>query len=228
MTKKIFTIGDIQGEVPIAESFSFLLQKENPDLLLINGDISDFTSFDPLGLAEKVLDNLEMGNVKIYAVPGNHDSKKIRDAISIYGMNIHERYKVYNNTAIIGFGGAQTPFDTPFEPSEEDMEENIVRDYNEVKDRDDVEEVIFLCHDPPYNTKLDEVENGDHVGSKKLRELIEKLKPDVVICGHIHESPGIDKIEDTTIINPGPFFRRNYGIIEINDDGNIEAEISGF
>ncbi len=228
-SKKIFIIGDIQGEVPIAESFSFLLEKESPDLLLINGDVSNFTSFDPLGLAERVLDKLEMGNVKIFAVPGNHDSKDIRDALSIYGLNIHEDWKIVDGIGIIGFGGAKTPFDTPFEPEDIEMEESIVKSYNEIQDSDEeVDKIIILAHNPPYNTKCDKLVDGKHVGSKKLRQIIERLEPDVVIGGHIHEAAAVDKIGKTIVMNPGPLAHRKYGIVDIDDDGNIETRLLEF
>lgn len=68
---------------------------------------------------------------------------------------------------------------------------------------------LFLFHDPPKYTKLDLVNNikspmhGKHVGDETFRNYIQKFQPDLGICGHMHETQGIDKIGKTTIINTG-------------------------
>jgi len=41
-------------------------------------------------------------------------------------------------------------------------------------------------------------------GSSGLKKAIDKIKPDIVVCGHVHEAEGIEeKIGNTTIINAG-------------------------
>jgi Icc-related predicted phosphoesterase len=46
--------------------------------------------------------------------------------------------------------------------------------------------------------------NGRHVGNKDFRSFIERIKPNLVICGHIHETAEKkDKIGKTIVINPG-------------------------
>jgi Icc-related predicted phosphoesterase len=42
-----------------------------------------------------------------------------------------------------------------------------------------------------------------HVGSKTVRQLIEKHKPLLGLHGHIHEARGFAKIGRTLCINPG-------------------------
>ncbi|MCW1301966.1 MAG: metallophosphoesterase, partial [Candidatus Parvarchaeota archaeon] len=58
---------------------------------------------------------------------------------------------------------------------------------------------------PPYNTKLDKVGKNMNIGSQAVREMIETLKPDKCICGHIHETFGLEeKLGGTEVINAGP------------------------
>ena len=41
-------------------------------------------------------------------------------------------------------------------------------------------------------------------GSKGLRRAIEMTKPDIVICGHVHEAEGIEEmVGKTRVINVG-------------------------
>ena len=49
-------------------------------------------------------------------------------------------------------------------------------------------------------------------------------KPLVSISAHMHESPGIDKIGNTVLFYPGPFYDGKYGIVEIKGDG-VRCEI---
>lgn len=68
---------------------------------------------------------------------------------------------------------------------------------------------ILLCHQPPYGI-LDKVGpnapkswRNKHAGSKLILEYIKKEKPKYVVCGHIHESKGKEKILETKVINAG-------------------------
>jgi Icc-related predicted phosphoesterase len=63
-----------------------------------------------------------------------------------------------------------------------------------------------------------------HAGSKSLRRFIETIQPRLVVCGHIHESAGIDTIGGTRLVNPGPFRHGNYTRITI-DDAAVDVEI---
>jgi len=52
-----------------------------------------------------------------------------------------------------------------------------------------------------YNTALDIVGDGIHVGSTAVRKFIEKYQPHLCLTGHIHEAVGKDKIGSTIIVN---------------------------
>ena len=79
---------------------------------------------------------------------------------------------------------------------------------------------ILLTHIPPYSI-LDEVKSehvpkewiGKHAGNKKILDYIKKYKPRLVLCGHIHESKGKQKIGRTEVYNLGS--SGDYEIIEI-------------
>ena len=85
--------------------------------------------------------------------------------------------------------------------------------------------LILVSHYPPYGTNVDKAWNGAHIGSKSVRKLIEEVKPLAVLCGHVHESRGVDKLGNTIIINPGPLFNGYYAIINV-DDGTVNAELN--
>jgi Icc-related predicted phosphoesterase len=59
---------------------------------------------------------------------------------------------------------------------------------------------VLVTHEPPYGT-LDEPIPGRHVGSRGVLDLLRRYRPRVLTCGHIHESPGIARVETTLVVN---------------------------
>jgi uncharacterized protein len=77
---------------------------------------------------------------------------------------------------------------------------------------------VYVMHAPPWNTKLDMLYDGRHVGSRAIRAFIEKREPYLTLHGHIHEAPEasgsyVDKIGNTLCINPGQSTGRLYAVI---------------
>ncbi len=68
---------------------------------------------------------------------------------------------------------------------------------------------IFVCHAPPYATKLDRLPHLDApIGSRAVRKFIETRSPICALHGHVHESPQVtgdyhDWVGQTLCINPG-------------------------
>ena len=59
-------------------------------------------------------------------------------------------------------------------------------------------------------------------GSQKFTDFIKEHQPVAVVCGHIHEGTGIDKIGDTVVINPGSLGEKGTYVwleVEKNDKG---------
>ncbi len=112
--------------------------------------------------------------------------------------------------------------ETPFMIKDwERREEEIAGDLKELAKKSDPKKTIYVFHAPPFGTNLDVIHSGVHVGSKAIREFIEKKQPPVTLHGHIHESADMtgsffDKIGKTVCINPGRraiIFDPNKGIV---------------
>jgi len=109
-----------------------------------------------------------------------------------------------------------TPWDTPRECSEEELEARIDALAAQIED---METAIFNIHVPPYGTGLDDAPELDEnlkpvqggkvmkpVGSTAVRDAILEHQPLLALHGHIHESRGIQKLGRTTCINPGSVY----------------------
>jgi Icc-related predicted phosphoesterase len=85
-----------------------------------------------------------------------------------------------------------------------------------------IEKTICVMHAPPWNTALDQLHSGEHVGSRSIREFIDNHQPLVTLHGHIHESPSVsnhfwEKINKTISINPGQIHNHLSAVI-LNTD----------
>lgn len=65
------------------------------------------------------------------------------------------------------------------------------------------EDGVLVTHAPPFG-HVDEA-GGRHLGSRAVLEAIERVKPRLAVCGHIHDSWRLETfLGDTRIVNAGP------------------------
>jgi Icc-related predicted phosphoesterase len=125
---------------------------------------------------------------KVWVLPGNHEkASQIADMCEKFGLNdFHERSFEVGRWKIAGLGYSSiTPFDTPGEYTEEQIETRLEK-FAELKP------LVLVCHAPPHDTALDQIRPGLHAGSTAVRAFIEKRQPEYFFCGHIHEAEGVE------------------------------------
>ncbi|MGI6022744.1 MAG: metallophosphoesterase family protein [Methanoculleus sp.] len=179
------------------------------DAVIIAGDI---TNFGPLEPVDSVLSRFE---VPCFAIPGNCDPREIIDVLERSdAVCLHNSWISLGNLTIAGLGGSnETPFGTPFELTEEEIDTELTRI---VKYMDRNVHNVLLSHAPPYGV-LDTVD-GNHVGSRSIRKHVTTF--DLVCCGHIHEVRGITEIDGATVVNPGPASEGYGAIIRFGKEPN--------
>lgn len=63
---------------------------------------------------------------------------------------------------------------------------------------------VLITHSPPFGL-LDHGSRGISIGSRSVRETIERCLPPLVVCGHVHACSGRTlTCNETIIINAGP------------------------
>jgi hypothetical protein len=175
---------------------------KDADLLVCCGDISNFgTDID------KILKKMDSLNKKILLIHGNHESDDLGEQSKNYKniIFIHNTYEIVGNYIFYGHGGggfSQT--DSEFR-RESDI---FMKEFDSICKRDNKQyKIVLLTHAPPFETKLDLVNEFEgHVGNKDIKDFLLKHKPIFAVSGHIHESAGSDEtINDgqTRLINPG-------------------------
>jgi Icc-related predicted phosphoesterase len=59
---------------------------------------------------------------------------------------------------------------------------------------------VLVLHEPPQGL-LDDVGGGRHIGFQEHLDLLRRLRPKVLLCGHCHESPGVVTHAGTVVVN---------------------------
>lgn len=206
---KLLALSDLHGNFSRIQA---LLQRAGEiDAVLIAGDITDF------GPDHKARELMDMFHVPVMAIPGNCDRPSILKTLDeSRAVNLHNSCFTLDNVNFIGLGGSNaTPFNTPFELKDADIDrclQNLLSQCKGIR-------TVLLCHAPPYGC-VDKLPMG-HVGSHIIAKFVSR--PDLIICGHIHEARGITKMGDTVIVNVGEA-SKGYGALIIMND-SISAEL---
>lgn len=212
---RILAFSDIHGSSTNVERI--LEQETAYDLILICGDIT--THGTPQD-AEQALRQFQSHGVPVVAVAGNMDSADIDAALVAGKCSINGIGKIIGDVGFFGVSAAPfSPLHTPYEIAEEEIFCRATSGWNDVKG---VRRKVFAPHAPPHKTTLDRTFLGSHVGSTAVRTFIEQCKPDVVVCGHIHEARGIDTLGSVPMINCGPAAKGYYAVIEIGKETRLE------
>jgi Icc-related predicted phosphoesterase len=183
--------------------------------------IGDITNFGPLSAAEDLIGRVKAVGIPTLAVPGNCDPKPILEVLDKYGVNLHGKCVEMGDIIFAGLGGSNvTPFSTPFEFQETEIQEELNKLTCPVDKK-----MVLVTHAPPFDTLVDLTTSGLHVGSKSIRQFIEERQPLLSVCGHVHEARNIDKIGETLVVNPGQISKGFATEIEI--DGGVRAVLLG-
>jgi len=188
---KILAFADTHGK---EKAMKRLLNKgKDVDLLVCAGDISIF-GHNLL----KLIERFKVLNKTMLILHGNHESKEELIAIAKahpWVIFLHRMSYQLGDYYFFGYGG------DGFAKEDPEFKKVYMKFLKTVKKNG---KVILITHGPPYGTKCDFLTHIGHVGCKTYTKVIEKTKPLVHICGHLHETDSMrDKIGNTLVINPG-------------------------
>ena len=198
--------------------------------ILVTGDI---TLDGGIARARRMLEPISLRAPLLLAQIGNMDRGEVTGWLEEKGWNLHGRAReLFPGVIAVGVGGSPfTPFDTPSEFSEEQLAECMEHAYTEAARMGhsygaSLPLLVLVSHTPPHATACDRLHNGTPVGSVAVRDFIEKYRPAVCLCGHIHESRAEDRIGDTVVINPGTLSAGGYVVLRRREiQGRLELDL---
>jgi Icc-related predicted phosphoesterase len=160
--------------------------------------VGDFASVHS-GLTETIA---ALGAIEAPAmlVPGNNETEEaLREACANWSRAVvlHGEGTEIDGMTFFGLGAGVpvTPWDWSFDLTEEAAAELLEAC---------PEGCVLAVHSPPQG-HVDVSGAGRHLGSEAVLRAIERTRPRLALCGHIHESWGMEsRIGPTPVINLGP------------------------
>lgn len=217
---RLAIIGDVHVRLDRLEVVLARIREVGVDGILQVGDLTREVTPSRRGLehfqaarrsAGVVLARIQELGVPVLWVPGNHDPRDLAGA-----GNVDRRLANLGSYRVFGVGGAgPARFGFPYEWGEEDIRALELPPCD-----------ILISHTPPRDTTLDRTVRGEHVGSQAIRELALRHRG-VLVCGHIHEAPGVEWLGDCLCVNAGglgePFGAPRVAFLEGLDRAWVET-----
>ena len=187
----VYAVADIHGNTHHLESISHTIQKEKPDVLIVAGDLSSHMGSG----ARDVVLALGEFDIPVFVIRGNTDGKATGALVAkTPGItDLHLKSANMNGTIFVGAGGT---IPVPFRSRLALFEKGMVRQLEELMSPG----CVLVVHPPPFGV-TDRVMGRFNAGSKSVAALIERQKPPLCICGHIHENAGAAMSGETLVVN---------------------------
>ncbi len=194
---KILAASDIHGDITQVKKLAERAEKENVDLVVLCGDI---TGEDEK--TENIIGPFAAKGKKVLIIPGNHETVATTDFMAeLYEPNarsIHGYSVKYKDVGIFGAGGATQVGPQP-PVTEDEMYDLLKRGFDKVRY---LKKKIMVTHEHPTASKIEKTFRFP--GSDVIKKAIENFKPDLLLCGHVHEAQGLEeKIGKTRVVNVG-------------------------
>lgn len=192
---------------------ALVARETGADLVLLGGDITNFAGADQ---ARNMVAPLRAAFRTVAGVPGNVDRSGVTRWLTTEGLSLHGSGRDVGGLWVSGCGGSNiTPLHSPTELDEPALGALLEAG---VPPPDFEGPWILVTHVPPADTRCDRMFTGKHVGSPALRAFLERRRPALCLCGHIHEAVSTDRVGDTTVVNPGALTSRRYAVVHADGE----------
>jgi len=161
----------------------------NADLLVVAGDVAGRFS------AHRSMEQLSRMPVPVLAVRGNSDNHRMEQAV-FHRENVSWLHLNRMNVEDLVFSGISGTFLLPFDSRLCLAEQRLVAGVS-----NQFEGVSVLVAHPPPRGVLDRVFGRWHAGSAGLRHIVTHNRIPLLICGHLHEMPGVARLGETLVVN---------------------------
>lgn len=186
---RLLAVADIHGRPDRLRQIRDTLARHAVDALVVAGDLCRWCR-SPAAL----LEDLQRLPTPVLAIRGNSDPRCLEDHLAVYGItSLHLRAVTRGGVRFVGAGGAlPLPFASRIDWSERIVEETLRRLLTP--------QSVLVVHPPPRGV-LDRVAGRFHAGCRTVGRVIAACRPQLLLCGHIHEQPGVATLGGTVVVN---------------------------
>jgi len=186
---RIYAVADIHAKKHRLALIRKNIERHSPEVFIAAGDIANY--FNPLPVFRE-LDSLP---VPVLAVRGNTDPRStnriLKESANLY--NLHLNPMTVNHIRFVGIGGT---IPVPFRSRLCLLESRVVKKLKQCL----TPETVLVAHPPPRGI-LDMVMGRFSAGSNAVFSILRDDPPRLLICGHIHETPGVVSFNGTQVVN---------------------------
>lgn len=185
-------------------------------------------------------ERLKAAGIPCLVMPGNDDPPLVKRSMNqaSWLTQAEDRIVELGPYQVLSLGySTPTPWDSPREITEEEMAGKLE---GLAAQLDPSRPTIFNVHNPPFDTGTDrayqltadmriKTAGGEPtltpVGSRAVREAIEKVQPVLALHGHIHESRAMSSLGRTKVCNPGSLYTEGalQGVVVSLDRDKVKA-----
>ena len=189
---KIFALSDLHGDKHLAKEMAEKAFQEKVDLVVLAGDLVDNNHN-----VEGIVGPFRAKGLEVGVLPGNWEGMaEIGFLVEKYGAkNLHGYTFKKGDVGIFGCGYSNIGI---HQLSEKDVFNTLKKAHDSLTD---VKRKIMVTHTHPKDSILG---LGIFPGCGGIKKAIETFNPEIHICGHMHETAGIEEvIGKTRVINVG-------------------------
>ena len=210
---RIYAVADIHGKPDKIAMVREKTEDLKPDVLVVAGDITNyFNSAD-------VIEQFNHMPAPVLAIRGNTDLKKVDHLLDYYPntSSLHLKEQTINGLKFVGVSGT---IPVPFSSRIGLHEKRIINALAALVD----DNSVLVVHSPPRGV-LDDAFGKFHAGCRRLYHLVVQRQPRLVLCGHIHERPGIASIGQTTVVNCSVARTGRGAVVDFESDGSFRVQM---
>ncbi len=189
---KILALSDIHGDKRFIQKMAKKGKEQEVDLVVLAGDLADHE-----GNLDGLVGPFKEEGLEVAVIPGNHEGlAETNFLVERYDIkSLHGYVLKFGDVAVFGCGYADVGV---HQLEEKDFFETLKKCHDTLEG---IKKKVMVTHVQPSESIIG---LGMFPGSSGVRKAIEQFQPDVHICGHIHETHGIEEvIGKTKVMNVG-------------------------
>ena len=198
----LLAAADLHGDQKKFDRVLEGIKEYTPQMAILAGDI--------IHRSPQPLQNLiESLSIPLLVTRGNMDPSSLAQALDTPpALDMNNTQRVLEGLSFMGIGDR--------------VPQGIYSEtYQETLPLDKVPVDILISHHPPKGYQ-DNTPFGGHIGDDEVYKLVLSHHPRLLLCGHVHENPGYQKIKDTMVLNCSVGHQGQFSLVTINHAIKIE------
>ena len=202
----LLAAADLHGDQKKFDRVLQGIQEHTPHMAILAGDIIHRSS-------QPLQDLIASLSIPLLVTRGNMDPPSLTLALATPPtLDMNKKQRMLQGLSFVGIGDTVPP-------------DIYSEHYRKTLPLHTIHMDILISHRPPKGYQ-DKTPLGEHIGDEEVYKLVHSHHPRLLLCGHVHENPGYQKIEDTVILNCSVGHQGHFSLITLND--TIKIKMVGY